>query len=80
LERCGTGDGNWMGTVEGGPSRASILCCKQLRSDLEGTRGIVGARSTDRGARARFEAWGNAGDALPLMKAVKRQFDPAWEL
>src|SRR6266478_1613423 len=23
-----------------------------------------------------FDAWGNAGDALPLMSAVKRQFDP----
>jgi glycolate oxidase FAD binding subunit len=24
---------------------------------------------------APLEAWGNAGDALPLMRAVKRQFD-----
>jgi len=23
-----------------------------------------------------FDAWGNAGDALPLMKAVKQQLDP----
>jgi glycolate oxidase FAD binding subunit len=23
-----------------------------------------------------FDAWGNAGDALPLMSAVKREFDP----
>jgi len=24
---------------------------------------------------AEFDAWGNAGDAIPLMKAVKRQLD-----
>jgi glycolate oxidase FAD binding subunit len=23
-----------------------------------------------------LDAWGNAGDALPLMRAVKQQFDP----
>jgi glycolate oxidase FAD binding subunit len=23
-----------------------------------------------------FETWGDAGDALPLMKAVKQQLDP----
>jgi glycolate oxidase FAD binding subunit len=23
-----------------------------------------------------FDAWGSAGDALPLMKAVKQQLDP----
>jgi FAD/FMN-containing dehydrogenase len=23
-----------------------------------------------------FDAWGNGGDALPLMSAVKWQFDP----
>src|SRR5258705_3110687 len=47
---------------------------RQLRSDLEGRGGsLVLARTA--GASA-FEAWGNAGDALPLMKAVKRQFDP----
>jgi len=25
---------------------------------------------------AEFDAWGNAGDALPLMKAVKQRLDP----
>ena len=25
---------------------------------------------------AEFDAWGNAGDALPLMKAVKKRLDP----
>jgi FAD/FMN-containing dehydrogenase len=25
---------------------------------------------------APLDAWGNAGDALPLMKAVKKQLDP----
>jgi glycolate oxidase FAD binding subunit len=27
-------------------------------------------------AIAELDAWGNSGDALGLMKAVKRQFDP----
>jgi glycolate oxidase FAD binding subunit len=25
---------------------------------------------------AEFDTWGNPGDALPLMRAVKQQFDP----
>jgi FAD/FMN-containing dehydrogenase len=25
---------------------------------------------------AELDAWGSAGDALPLMSAVRRQFDP----
>ena len=26
--------------------------------------------------KTELDAWGNAGDALPLMRAVKTQFDP----
>jgi len=48
---------------------------QQLRSDLEGRGGSLVLAQWTAGASA-FEAWGNAGDALPLMKAVKRQFDP----
>ena len=48
---------------------------RQLRADSEGRGGslVLAHRSA---SMNEFEAWGNAGDALPLMKAVKRQFDP----
>ena len=48
---------------------------RQLRADLEGRGGslVLAHRSA---SMNEFDAWGNAGDALPLMNAVKRQFDP----
>jgi len=46
---------------------------RQLRADLEGRGGSLVL--AHRGA-SEFDAWGNAGDALPLMRAVKAQFDP----
>ena len=48
---------------------------RQLRSDLEGRGGSLVLAQRTASASA-FEAWGSAGDALPLMSAVKRQFDP----
>src|SRR5712672_133402 len=48
---------------------------RPLRRDLEGRGGSLVLAQRTAGVIV-FEAWGNAGDALPLMKAVKRQFDP----
>jgi len=48
---------------------------RQLRADLEGRGGSLVL--AHRGASMKeFDAWGNAGDALPLTRAVKAQFDP----
>jgi glycolate dehydrogenase FAD-binding subunit len=47
---------------------------RELRTEFESGGGslIVLHRPAEMAA---FEAWGNAGDALPLMRAVKQQFD-----
>lgn len=48
---------------------------KQLRAQLETIGGslVVAHRPA---AIATLDAWGNAGDALPVMRVVKKQFDP----
>jgi glycolate oxidase FAD binding subunit len=46
-----------------------------LRDDLQGKDGsLVVFHRPDK--MPAFEAWGTAGDTLPLMKAVKQQLDP----
>jgi len=50
----------------------------QFTGDL---RGLREAMERDGGSlvvlgKTEIDAWGNAGDALPLMRAVKAQFDP----
>jgi glycolate oxidase FAD binding subunit len=46
-----------------------------LRDELEGKGGSLVALHRPEKMTA-FDAWGSAGDALPLMKAVKQQLDP----
>src|SRR6266404_897116 len=48
---------------------------RQLRANLEGRGGSLVLAHRTAGPSG-FDAWGSAGDALPLMSAVKRQFDP----
>jgi glycolate oxidase FAD binding subunit len=60
--------------LEGDPPdlRASL---QDLREQFEGSAGsLVVLRRPAR--MALLDAWGNAGDTLPLMKAVKQQLDP----
>ncbi len=46
-----------------------------LRRELQGQEGsLVALQRPER--MPTFDAWGNTGDALPLMKAVKQQLDP----
>ena len=47
----------------------------ELRSELEAQHGSLVALHRPEKMPA-FDAWGSAGDALPLMKAVKQQMDP----
>jgi glycolate oxidase FAD binding subunit len=48
---------------------------RQLRANLEERGGSLVLAHRSAGA-SEFDAWGNSGDSLPLMSAVKRQFDP----
>src|SRR5437764_10162400 len=68
----GTGLG-WL-RLEGkvGALRGAL---QALRGELESQQGsLVALHHPEK--MPSFDAWGNAGDALPLMKAVKQQLDP----
>jgi glycolate oxidase FAD binding subunit len=55
------------------PAVESVL--REFRTGLERGGGSLVVAQRPAGM-AEFDAWGNAGDVLPLMSAVKRQFDP----
>jgi glycolate oxidase FAD binding subunit len=61
----------WM-RLEGESGKLESVM-RELRADLGGSGGsLVIAHRT---ASMDFDAWGDAGNALPLMRAVKEQFD-----
>jgi glycolate oxidase FAD binding subunit len=67
-----TGTGHVL--LRGEPATvASAL--KGFRSELERNGGSLAVRQRP-AELASLDAWGNAGDALPLMRAVKHQLDP----
>jgi FAD/FMN-containing dehydrogenase len=57
--------------------KADSLCAalQKVRGELQGQGGSLVALHRPEKMPA-FDAWGDAGDALPLMKAVKQQLDP----
>jgi glycolate dehydrogenase FAD-binding subunit len=63
----------WLRLV--GKPGAMSAALQSLRGELQGQGGSLVALHRPEKMFA-FEAWGNAGDALPLMKAVKQQLDP----
>jgi glycolate oxidase FAD binding subunit len=63
--------------------RADALDCAQiadfvsaLRSFLAPTGGTLVLLKAPPALREKVDVWGNAGDALSLMKRIKEQFDP----
>ncbi|HEY4046907.1 MAG TPA: FAD-binding oxidoreductase [Acidobacteriaceae bacterium] len=48
---------------------------EQLRTEIEGEGGSLVVQRLPFGAQG-LDVWGNPGDALPLMRALKDQFDP----
>jgi glycolate dehydrogenase FAD-binding subunit len=60
--------------LEGDPADLR-LSFEDLREQFEGNAGSLVVLHRPAGM-APFDAWGSAGDALPLMKAVKKQLDP----
>jgi len=63
----------WL-RLEGGPKELCVSL-QELREQFERSSGslLVLHRPA---AMPSIDAWGDAGDALPLMKAVKQQLDP----
>jgi glycolate oxidase FAD binding subunit len=58
-----------------GEASAIESALRELRAGMERGGGSLVVAHRPAGISA-LDAWGNAGDALPLMKAVKWQFDP----
>ncbi len=85
IQRLGTQhQSGWQATIEAfgigwlrldGSSENLHSLLQELRAHLETKSGslILLHRPS---ALPPFDAWGNAGDALPLMRAVKQQLDP----
>src|ERR1700674_4690212 len=63
----------WL-RLDGSPDQLHPALC-ELRAEFESGGGSLIVLHRSRGIAA-LEAWGNAGDALSLMRAVKQQFDP----
>lgn len=57
---------------EGHAMESALL---SFRTDLEGTGGSLAVHHS-LPTVSRIEAWGEGGDAVPLMRAVKKEFDP----
>lgn len=68
-----------LGVVEvalDGDPEAQARVIDELRAEIPVGEGSVVLRAADRQLRAQVDPWGEIGDALPLMRRVKRQFDP----
>ena len=68
-----------LGVVEvglGGEIAAQASIVSQLRERLPVGEGSVVARRADTALRQMIDPWGDVGDALPLMRRIKQQFDP----
>jgi glycolate oxidase FAD binding subunit len=63
----------WL-RLESAPENLHALL-SDLRFELEASGGSLVAFHQPAGM-APLDAWGKAGDAQPLMRAVKNQFDP----
>lgn len=68
------GLGVWLATLEGEPA-AIVAGVESLRLRLSEDARVV-VRSAPLAVKQRVDAWGDAGDALPLMRRVKERFDP----
>jgi glycolate oxidase FAD binding subunit len=69
LQATGIG---WLRLEGATPNISSALA--SLRSAIEKEQGSLTALRKP--PEMAFDAWGNVGDALPLMRALKREFDP----
>ncbi|MDJ0599354.1 MAG: FAD-binding oxidoreductase [Crocosphaera sp.] len=54
----------------------SLGILKQLRSLSQENRGFLTILEANQTTKKQFEPWGYSGNALPLMKKIKTQFDP----
>jgi glycolate oxidase FAD binding subunit len=63
--------------LEGGSQEAYIPAIGELRQSVASEGGSLVVLDCPPEIKARVDAWGDAGDVLPLMRRVKQQLDPA---
>jgi len=63
--------------IKGASLEPCIPAIEQIRKYLQTGSGSLVVLDCPLEIKARLDAWGDAGDVLPLMRRVKQQFDPA---
>jgi len=66
----------WL-RLEGASVNAFLSAIVELRQGLEVRGGSLSVLRCPLEVKAKLDVWGSSGDALPVMKSVKAQFDPA---
>ena len=66
--------------LEGTESVALLAAIRDLLERLESSRGSLAVLRCPLEVKRKADVWGNAGDALRLMRDIKAQFDPAGRL
>ena len=66
--------------LEAASDYALLASLPSLRSQAEALGGTFVALGCPPEMKSRFDIWGSSGDALPLMRRVKEQLDPAGTL
>jgi glycolate dehydrogenase FAD-binding subunit len=66
--------------LEGSSSSALLAALQDLRQDLERSGGSLSILRCPPEVKSKTDVWGSGGDALPLMRSIKAQFDPAGTL
>ena len=66
--------------LEGTESAALLAAIRDLLERLESSRGSLAVLRCPLEVKRKADVWGNAGDALRLMRDIKAQFDPAGRL
>ncbi len=59
-----------------GSEDSMLTIAKMLRGHSESNGGSLVILQAPAGVKSQFDVWGATGNALPLMKKVKKQFDP----
>ena len=59
-----------------GSSSALLTALQDLRQHLEQSRGSLSILHCPPEVKSKTDVWGSGGDALPLMRNIKAQFDP----
>ena len=63
--------------LEGSDTGALLRVLQDLRKELETRGGSFVILRCPLETKSKIDVWGSAGDALPLMRSIKAQFDPA---